>query len=205
MNARPWVATLLVLFAPLHAAQARITRLEIIRTEPAFGGASFGPGPYERVMARAHGELDPTTSANAGIQDIGLAPRNARGAVEYTTELDIIRPANPANGNGIQLFNILNRGNKGALSLFNADVPPGATGPNLLEHAGDGWLQRQGYTVIWFGWQADVLPGDGRMTLQVPVARQPDGASVTGLVRAELVVQTGPATVLNLSSGWFTG
>ena len=120
-------------------------------------------------------------------------------------DLDIIRPANPANGNGIQLFNILNRGNKGALSLFNADVPPGATGPNLLENAGDGWLQRQGYTVIWFGWQADVLPGDGRMTLQVPVARQSDGSAITGLVRAELVVQTAPATVLNLSSGWFTG
>ncbi len=205
MNARPWLAAVLLMSAPLGSAEARITRLEIIRTEPAFNGAIFGSGPYERVIARAHGEIDPAAPANAGIQDIGLAPRNARGAVEYTTELDIIRPADPANGNGVLLFNILNRGNKGALALFNADVPPGATGPNRLENPGDGWLQRQGYTVIWFGWQADVLPGDGRMTLQVPVAREPDGTPVTGPVRAELVVQTAPATVLNLSSGWFTG
>ena len=69
---------------------------------------------------------------------------------------------------------------------------------------GDGWLQRQGYTLIWFGWQADVLAGGGRMTLAVPVARNPDGSPITCLVRAECVT-TAPATTLNLSSGWFTG
>ena len=41
-------------------AAARITRLEIVRTEPAFAGQRFGSiGSYEHVFARAHGVLDP--------------------------------------------------------------------------------------------------------------------------------------------------
>ena len=185
-------------------ADARITRLEIASVEPAFGGRSFGAvGTFERVIGRAHGEVDPKAPASAAIQDIGLAPTNARGMVEYVTDLDIIRPADPARGNNVLLFNILNRGNKGAVNLFNADVPGNTAAVNAMTDPGDGWLQRQGYTLVWFGWQADVLPGDGRMTLAVPVARNPDGSPITGPVRSEMVVRA-PATTLNLSSGWFT-
>lgn len=186
-------------------AEARITRLEITTIEPAFGGRSFGAaGTFERVVGRAYGEVDPKAPASAAIQDIELAPTNARGMVEYVTDIDIIRPADPARGNNVLLFNILNRGNKGAVNLFNADVRGNAAAVNALTDPGDGWLQRQGYTLVWFGWQADVLPGDGRMTLTVPAARNPDGSPLTGLVRSELVVRA-PATTLNLSSGWFTG
>jgi hypothetical protein len=88
--------------------------------------------------------------------------------------------------------------------LFNADVPPNLADNNAVKVAGDGLLQRQGYTLIWFGWQADVLPGGGRLTLSVPVARNPDSSPITGLVRAEFVT-TAPTAALNLSSGWFAG
>jgi hypothetical protein len=40
--------------------------------------------------------------------------------------------------------------------------------------------------------------------MQVPVARNPDGSPITGLVREEIVVQA-PATTVNLSTGQFTG
>jgi hypothetical protein len=64
----------------LAEADARITHIEITKTEPAFGGQSFGDiGPYERLTGRVMGELDPADPANSGIQDINLAPRNARG------------------------------------------------------------------------------------------------------------------------------
>ena len=199
-------AALACLLAWSQPSLARIVRLEITRTEPAFGGRSFGDvGPFERLAGRAYGEVDPAAPGNAVIQDIALAPRNANGMVEYSTEVEIVRPAQAARSNGVLLFNILNRGNKGALGLFNADVPPAAAGINRLENPGDGWLQSQGYTLVWFGWQADVLPGDGRMTFSVPAARNTDGSAVTGTVRAALGVQTAPATTLNLSSGWFTG
>ena len=178
-------------------AEARITRLEIARVEPAFGGRSFGAvGTFERVVGRAYGEVDPPAPASAAIQDVGLAPTNARGMVEYATDVDIIRPADPARGNKVLLFNILNRGNKGGAEPVQRRRAA-ATWPRStrLTDPGDGWLQRQGYTLVWFGWQADVLPGDGRMTLSVPVARNPDGSPITGVVRSELWCARRPPTL----------
>jgi len=185
-------------------SQARIIRVTIDKVEPAFAGQAFGnTGPYEVVTAEAHGEVDPKSPANAIIQDIALAPRNARGMVEYTSDIAILRPADPARSNHVLLFNVVNRGNKGGLSLFNADVPANPTANNAVKVAGDGWLQRQGYTIIWFGWQGDVLAGNNRLTMSVPIARNPDGTAITGTVRSEFVVST-PATTLTLSEGWFT-
>ncbi|WP_046869451.1 alpha/beta hydrolase domain-containing protein [Microvirga massiliensis] len=185
-------------------AEARITRLEVSSVEPVFGGRSFEPvGPYKRVRGRAFGEVDPNAPANAIIQDIQLAPRNARGMVEYATEIDILRPADLGRGNGVLFFNILNRGNKGGLAAFNADVPPNLTEINSVADPGDGFMLKEGYTLVWFGWQADVLPGNNRMTMSAPVARNADGSPITGLVRAELTTLT-PTKTLNLSSGWFT-
>ncbi len=198
-------ATALAALSPILPADARIVRLEILRTEPAYGGAAFGDtGAYERVVARAHGELDPGTPANAVIQDLGLAPRNARGMVEYTTQIEIARPANPAKSNNILFFDVVNRGSKRLNALFNADITGTQAQVNNLESAGDGWLQKLGTTMIWFGWQGDILPGDGRMGPTLPVARNRDGSPVTGVVRSELTTSAA-TTTLNLSSGWFTG
>ena len=186
------------------SARAAIDRLEILRTEPAFGGPAFGEaGVFERVIARAHGSLDPTHPANAGLQDIGLAPRNAQGRVEYISEVEILRPTHRARANGVLLFNITNRGNKGALSLFNVDIAPDLNRINTLQDAGDGFLQKSGTTLVWFGWQGDVQPGNGRLLLKLPIAKHPDGTPVTGIVRSELIARA-PTPTLHLMSGWFT-
>ena len=125
-------------------AQARITRIEITKIEPAFAGESFGAvGAYERLIGKAYGEVDPAADANAAIQDIALAPRNARGMVEYVTDIDILRPADRSKGNGVLFFNIINRGNKGGLALFNADVPATPANNNVADRPGDGFLQRR--------------------------------------------------------------
>lgn len=185
-------------------ADARITRIQIAKTEPAFGGMSFGTvGPYERLTGKAYGEVDPKAPGNTLIQDIKLAPKNARGMVEYVTDIDILRPVNRSKSNGILFFNIINRGNKGGLQLFNANVPAGAVDNNNLANPGDGFLMRNGYTMVWFAWQADVVPGAGRMLMSVPVAHNPDGSAITGIVRSELTSQT-PTNTLTLASGWFT-
>jgi hypothetical protein len=110
----------------------------------------------------------------------------------------------------VLFFNIVNRGNKGGLPLFNADVPPNLAANNNVATAGDGFMQRKGYTIVWFGWQPDVAAGAGRLTMKVPIARNPDGSAITGIVRSELTtaaytVPATPTTTLNLSSGWFTG
>lgn len=81
-------------------AEARITHLEITKTEAAFGGQSFGEtGAYEHLTGRVTGELDPADPANSGVQDINLAPRNARGMVEYVTNVELLKPADTARGN----------------------------------------------------------------------------------------------------------
>jgi Alpha/beta hydrolase domain len=212
MNALAWkVAAVAALTLLPIASQARIVRLEITEIKPAFGGRGFGEvGAYERVIGKAFGEVDPKSPANALIQDIALAPRNAKGMVEYSTDIDILRPADRTKSNGVLFFNILNRGNKGGLNLFNTGfaITPGdpvaiVGNFNRLADPGDGFMQQQGYTLVWFGWQADVSAGNDRMTMQVPVAKNPDGSAITGIVRNELTVLR-PTTTLPLQSGWFT-
>src|SRR5262249_2639129 len=154
-------------------ADAEITRIEITRVEsPTFGGASFGAvGTYDKLVGRAFGEVDPRDPDNAIIQDIELAPRNARGKVEDAMDVYILKPHDLAKGNGTILWDAVNRGNKVALNLFNS----GVVGGNEPTSAGDGFLQQQGFTVVWSGWQPDVAPGAGRLTMTVPVAHQRGG------------------------------
>jgi hypothetical protein len=192
-------------------APKRASRVEIVKTEPAFAGQRFGAvGAYERLTGKAFGEVDPRAPGNAIIQDIALAPHNSRGMVEYVTDIDILRPADRSKGNGVLFINIVNRGNKGGLPLFNADVPANVAVNNNLAVAGDGFMQRQGYTMVWFGWQADVAAGANRLTMQVPVARNADGSPITGIVSGALTTPANtipepPLTTLNLSSGYLTG
>src|SRR5271165_6621689 len=83
-------------------ANARITRIQITQTQPAFGGMSFASvGAYERLTGKAFGEVDPKLPGNALIQDIQLAPKNSRGMVEYITDIDILRPVDLSKSNGI--------------------------------------------------------------------------------------------------------
>jgi hypothetical protein len=54
---------------------------------------------YERISGRISGEVDPKDPRNAIIVDIGLAPVNARGMVDYSTDFQILRPADRSKGN----------------------------------------------------------------------------------------------------------
>jgi hypothetical protein len=165
-------ALALSLLSPLPAG-ARIARLDILKTEPFAGGVAFGDaGPYEQITARATGEVDPKAPQNAIIQDIALAPRNANDMVEYSTDVVIVRPVHPEQGAHALLLDVLNRGDQKVFNAFNLGLP------------GDGFLQRRGISVVLAGWQPGPL-GPGRLTITVPVARHPDGSSITGQVRME--------------------
>ncbi len=149
---------------------------------------SFGDaGPYERLTGQVTGELDPADPANSGIQDINLAPRNARGMVEYVTNIELLKPADMARGNRILFFEVNNRGNKLAPVNFNEGVTGGVADHNALSSPGDGWLMRAGYTMVWFGWEMDVRPGMSRIGMPAIVARNHDGSPITGLVRSEII------------------
>ena len=83
--------------AKLHAEErSMITAIEITSRAPFVGGATFGTtGAYERLDGVAIGELDPAHPGNRGIVNIDKAPRNARGRVEYRSDICILRPADP--------------------------------------------------------------------------------------------------------------
>jgi hypothetical protein len=196
---------LAVLLGYALPGDTRVIRIVIDRVEsPTFEGTSFGTtGAYERIVGRAFGEVDPTQPLNAIIQDLPHAPRNSRGAVEYQTDFYILKPVRLSAGNGLLLYDVANRGNKLAMSFSFNRQASGSNNPSTASDAGDGFLQRRGYTLVWSGWQADILPGANRLTIQVPVATDGQGV-ITGRVRAEYIVNT-PMRTLNLSSGTYTG
>ena len=112
---------------------------------------------------------------------------NAQGKVEFAADVVILAPKDLAKGNGAIFYDVNNRGNKLALGMFNRS--PGGPGPDAKNPAGNGFLMRQGYTVIWSGWVGELLPGDGRLLLQAPQASE-NGKLVRGLVRQEMSSDT---------------
>jgi hypothetical protein len=163
-------------------AIAKVVGFEVVKIEsPAFGGRSFGGvGSYDRILARATIAVDPLDRHNATIVDIGLAPRNAQGLVEATSEVEILRPTDQAKGSDKLLFEVLNRGRKPGLALFN----DGPGKDDLAEPAniGNGFLMERGYTLVWAGWQPDAPPGEGRLSLSVPTIPNLTGTSVAEFV-----------------------
>ncbi|WP_374441199.1 alpha/beta hydrolase domain-containing protein [Stella sp.] len=159
-------------------------------------GHEFGPaGAYEKLSGRAHFAVDPKEPAYGTIVDLDKAPRSAAGLVEFAADIMILKPVDPARGNRRLFFGYGNRGNKRELQFFN-DAPP-SNDPTTLAHAGNGFLFRRGYTIVWAAWEGDLLPGNGRLVLDVPVATE-NGQPITGPVRSEFIVEK-PTTTLPLS------
>jgi hypothetical protein len=172
------------------AANARVTRIVIKTVEsPTFGGTDFGTvGQYERISGQVIGEVDPNDRRNAIIVDIGLAPKNPNGTVTYSTDFQILRPIDRAKGNRRLLYEITNRGRTNALDFFNDSKTNNDV--TTSGDAGNGFLMRQGYILLESGW--DVPPPAGKLfTISVPVAKNPDGSSITGPATEEFVIDKG--------------
>lgn len=166
------------------SSEARVVRLVIERREPVLAGRAFGlAGPYEKLVGRAEFALDPDDPANARIVDLALGPRNAEGDVEFSADLYILKPIEPTRGNGRLLYEVGNRGGKRILPVFQEGR--GSSDPTTVEDFGTGALMRQGYSLVWMGWQWDVP--EGRMRMDMPIATL-DGAAITGLVRGNFIL-----------------
>jgi len=158
--------------------------IEIERVEPLADGAAFGDiGAYERVIARGKGEVDPAHPGNKGIALIDKAPLNERGKVEYATDLFILRPKDPAKGNGRILYEVNNRGRK---MLFGniADGPQGVNDPKTMADVGNGFPLRRGWTIVWSGWDPDAPRANMGIALSAPVATE-SGQPIVKTVRDE--------------------
>lgn len=175
-------------------AQASVERIEIQSREPFADGMTFGGvGPYEKLRGRAWFALDPNAVANAPIADLKLAPRDSRGLVPFSAEFLMLRPVNPQRANGSLLYEVNNRGNVAMLSQL--DEAPLTNDPKTAADAGNGFLFRYGFTLLWSAWATDVAtaPGDHRLVLHAPVVTEA-GRPITGKVAYDVIVDA-PAPI----------
>ena len=162
-------------------AQAQVTRFEVLSVQHnALEGRSFdNVGTYDLITARATVAVDPADPRNAVIADIGMAPRNAAGQVEVVSDVQILRPSDPKHANGELLYEAANRGRALASTVFNDAASDGLS---KAADAGNGYLMRQGYTLVWSGWQGDLKSAPDTLALSVPTL-----TGVTGRIAAEIV------------------
>jgi hypothetical protein len=156
----------------LATAQAEVTGVDINQRQPLGAGITFGTsGAYEEITGTVHFAVDPANPRNQVIADIALAPRSAEGKVEFSADLVIWKPLNPALGNGVAIIDIANRGRR-VITLFNRPAP----GSDF----GDAFLMQQGYTIVWVGWEYDVAEG-AEIGLAVPSVPNVDNSALSGL------------------------
>ena len=168
---------------PLSVKASPQIRLQIHTRTPFADGIAFGNvGPYEKLVGRVDFAVHPDSPAFSSVVDIEHAPRNADGLVEYSTDFFMLKPTDMSKGNRRLVYDVNNRGTKLLVHFLN-DAPQ-VDNPDTPEDAGNGFLMRRGYTVLWSGWQGDILPGDHRMAMRLPVASM-NGTPITGPVRTE--------------------
>ncbi len=150
------------------AADARVTRLNIEKRE--------ATATHETLSGHVSGELDPKDPHNAIITDIQLAPRNARGMVEYTATFAISKPLDMSKASGFLLYSVPNRGN-------------GAATPDA-----------DGHVSVVSGWQGDVRPGANVQSIEVPIV-----PGITGPVVERFVDMPTLSSTLDITRTRYVG
>lgn len=162
--------------AQTQYAQARVVRIAVEHTE----GLPAHPA-YQRITGRFFGELDPADPHNTIVNDLGLAPRNSRGRVEYSATFTLLRSAKPS---GVLWYEVPNRGN----SPLSFRIPADSLA------AGD--------ILVSSGWQGDLSPRPGLESISGPVARNADGSEITGRVLIRLSDLPAGASTASLMAGY---
>ena len=166
--------------------QARITRLVIDSRVTDPGNTPTASIQYDRIIGRAFGELDPRQPLNAIIQDIELAPMNASGRVEYITTFQLLLPSDSSRISGLLWHDVPNRANRAAFNIAERNF-----GDVQLN---SGWQGDNSGNTAWpafIGNTAPTSPGATVDSVKVPIAKNPDGSTVTGAVLGRIVNRSG--------------
>ena len=175
-----------------HCVQPEVTRIEIASRMDVLGGKPFGAaGAYEKIVGKVFFSVDPAHPRNKAVVDLDKAPRDADGRVTFSADLYVLAPKDAARGNGVALFDVLNRGRKNMLRDFNR--APAVPEPTAEGDFGDGFLMRQGYTLVWVGWQFDIPRRGGLMGLDAPPVLD-QGKPITGRVSTTFTPNTAEGT-----------
>lgn len=144
-----------------------IVDIDIKSRTPFAGGAAFGDvGAYERIEGTATGALDPAHPGNKGIALLDRAPADASGRVAYRSDFILLRPVDPAKGNGRLLYEVNNRGR---IMIF-ANLCAGAAGNQPASGAdlGNALPLKRGFAMLWSGWDPGAPKPTG-LSLDVPI------------------------------------
>jgi len=167
-----------------------VTRFDIRLRRPLADGHAFGSvGAYEELKGRLHFAVDPQHPSNQRITDVGLAPRNAAGRVEFAADVSILVPVDRRRASGRLVLDVVNRGNTVTVPNFNRATRPvfgAASDPDPAIDVGDGFLMRHGFVVASCGWQDDVPRLPGLLRLEVPEALGPQGQRLTGRIYTQM-------------------
>lgn len=160
-----------------------VVGIDIGARAPYEDGTPFGDaGPYERLDGVLHVAVDPDHPANAGIVDLDKAARDGDGRVHFSADFCLLQPADADRGNRRLLLDVLNRGRKLAPNQFNRATP--VLEPTERIDPGDGFLMRHGWSVLWCGWQWDVVRSPALMGLEAPRAIE-NGQPISGQVSVQ--------------------
>ncbi|MEI7709784.1 MAG: alpha/beta hydrolase domain-containing protein [Rhodospirillales bacterium] len=160
-----------------------ITNLAIASRAPLVGGALFGAsGAYDRIEGTATGTLDPAHPANRRIALLGMAPRNAAGLVEYTSDFVLLTPTDSALGNGRLLYEVNNRGR--IMMIHNLCAGIQGNRWETPTDLGNALPLRLGFSLLWTGWDPGAPKATG-LGLDVPIIR-----NLTKRIREEFVSGT---------------
>ncbi len=159
----------LLTFLVQGSAFAEVTKVTIgARARWRMARRSGAQGPYEKLIGTDRVRARSVRSPQQGDR----RPRTRRkgSGRQGSFHSRPVRPAarRPGKGNGVLLFEISNRGTKGLLGRFNR--APASNDPTTAAHMGDGFLMREGYTLVWVGWQFDVAPPNLR--IEAPAVRR---------------------------------
>lgn len=163
-----------------------------------FDGTPFGTvGTYKKIRGTVSGLLDPADPKNAVIADIALAQRDANGMVPYSMDFFILTPVDPAKGNKKIFYEVNNRGGK-LYGGFNGSS--GGNNPTTAAHAGDAFLMKQGYTLVWSGWDVGASGNADVLKITVPVAKNANGTAITGPSYEYIVANNATTTSFTTSN-----
>ena len=137
---------------------SEVTKVNVTSRVTVANGQAFGKtGPYEKLTGTIDFAVDPKEPHNARITDIDRATPAADKRVHFTSDVMVLKPVDPARGNGVLLFEVVNRGNILLLNKFNSAAS--SRNPTTTEEFGNGYLMREGYTLVFVGWEFDLAPG----------------------------------------------
>ncbi len=173
----------------LGVARAEVTGVEVLERSAFAAGTNFGTaGAYEKIRGVVHFSLDPNAAANQRIADLKLAPRDAAGRVTFDSAFILLRPLKPHDST--LLYDVNNRGGIAILGQIDS-ASPANNDPTTVADAGDGFLMRHGFSLLFSAWTWDVAPpapGVKPLVFAPPVAHAPDGSAITGVVENEFIV-----------------